>query len=137
MCPQLFNYAQIPNTKPLLNNHFSFNTIFSREKLRQPPVWVEQWHCHFPPEYVNPISCCVRPSQAFSSLLSLIWYKLSRRRTNILHKQSGWILLRRVEKFLSAEMVPNSRQKLRLYAAARYKSQYTVKNTTTCPNFFL
>ena len=65
-----------------------------------------------------------------------IWYKLARRRTNILHKQSGWILLRRVEKFLSAEMAPNSRQKLRLYAGARYKSQYTVKNMPTCPNFF-
>ncbi len=49
-----------------------------------------------------------------------IWYKLARRRTNILHKQSGWVLLRRIEKFLSAEMAPNSCRKLRFYAAACY-----------------
>ncbi len=68
----------------------------------------------------------------------LTCYKLARRRTNILHKQSGWILLRRVKTFLSAEMANNLRQKLRFYEAARTrnKSQYTVKNTTTCPNCF-
>jgi hypothetical protein len=116
-CSTMHNYPtlNLSCTITLSSTHY-----FPEEKLHQPPVWVEQQHCHFPNnEYVNT-----------SSLLSLIWYKLAHRRTNILHKQLGWILLRRVERFLSAEMAPNSHQKMRLYAAARHyrnKSQYTVK----------
>jgi hypothetical protein len=96
----LFQSGLPPTPKPT-GDVRNCSTRHNIQYLTDNLLCIECWH------YVQwfPEKLCQPPNG-----LNSICHWLARRRTNNLHTQSGWILLRRIEKSSLAERAPNSRQ---------------------------